>query len=114
MTASITVVPGPVVQVGFTVQPSDLVLGNVFSPPIQASPLDTFGNVAEFHGSISLSLASGPPDAKLLGTIAVPVSGGVATFANVTISRDGKGYAVWAGSNGLTPALSKTFSVTKP
>jgi hypothetical protein len=112
-TASITVTAGPVVQLGFTVQPSDVVLGGVISPSIQVSGLDAFGNFASFYGYVSLGISAGPKDAILTGTATVYAPAGVATFPNIGLSTPGTGYALIAGSNGISPVVSKPFNVTK-
>ena len=76
---------------------------------------DRFGNVdPHFGGNVSLALASNPGDAALGGTIGATASGGVATFAGVTINQGGSGYSLLVTAGGLSGAVTGAFGVIPP
>src|SRR5207244_3066264 len=62
--------------------------------------------------SVTVSLANNPTGATLGGTTTVTVTGGVATFGNLSINRAGAGYTLGANSGSLGSATSASFSVT--
>src|SRR5262249_49891240 len=59
-----------------------------------------------------IALGSNPGGGTLNGTTSVTVSGGVATFSNLSISATGTGYNLTAGSGSLSGAMSANFNVT--
>jgi hypothetical protein len=76
---------------------------------------DRFGNVdPNFGGSASLDLTANPGHATLGGPISVTARGGVATFAGVTISQGGTGYALDVTSSGLSGAVTSAIAVIPP
>jgi hypothetical protein len=57
-------------------------------------------------------LADDPSCGTLSGTLTVTVSGGIATFSNLSIDLAGDGYTLHAATTGLTDADSVAFSIT--
>ena len=60
--------------------------------------------------TLSLNDANG---ATLGGTNPVTLSGGAATFSNLTVSKVGSGYSLTATCDGLTSTSSNTFNITQ-
>jgi hypothetical protein len=112
--ASVQVTPASAAQLTFSVQPADAVEDRAIRPPIQVTTLDQFGNFApDFYGAVTLTLTRGRDDARLQGTVTVGAIAGIATFDNVSVSRDGNNYAITASSSGLGSVESSTFRVRK-
>ncbi len=94
-------------------EPSNVVAGAAIAPAIVVQARDASNNlVSAFNGSVALSLGANPAGAVLGGTTTVSASGGVATFAGVTLSKAGAGVTLVASAGGLTSDNSGTFSVT--
>src|SRR5439155_757735 len=73
---------------------------------------DAQGNTATgFTGDVTVALGANPGSGTLFGTTTVLASGGVATFADLSINRAGAGYRLRAGTPGLTPVTSAAFDV---
>jgi hypothetical protein len=97
----------------FTTQPSDAGMGETISPPVRVTVRDQYGNVvSNAAGSITLSIVplTGTPLATLSGTRTRSVSGGIATFDNLSINLTGVGYRLLAAGLGLT-SESATFNI---
>jgi pantothenate kinase type III len=76
---------------------------------------DAFGNVVtDDNGNASVSLTDAPRDARLHGTLTVPVRAGVAVFDGSMSKKLGAGYALSVTGDGLAPATSDAFKVTHP
>jgi len=106
------IVPGAPFRVAFTGQPSNVVSGAVFSPTVQASILDRFGNVVSLASNpVTLSLGNNPTGATISGSLTVTPVSGVATFTNVALDRAGSNYTLVAGSSGLYTDTSVGFNV---
>ncbi len=85
------------------------------SPAIQVTAQDAFGNTATgFSGSVTVAImpGTGSAAATLNGTLTVPAVGGVATFADLSIDKQGTGYRLVANASGLTGATSTFFDIT--
>jgi hypothetical protein len=97
----------------FTQQPSDTVAGQSVSPAVTVAIVDQFGNVLTSDNSDTVTVAIGnnPSGGTLSGTLTVTVSGGVATFGDLSIDKAGSGYTLVASSSGLTGATSNSFAV---
>ena len=63
-------------------------------------------------GAVSLSFASNPSGARLLGHTTVAASGGEVSFPDVVVDRAGPGYALFVGASGLYGETSIGFDVT--
>jgi hypothetical protein len=82
--------------------------------PVVVEVLDSFGNlvVRDNTDVIKIALATNQNRATLGGTLSATVSGGIATFTNLTISNAGTGYVLSASSGSLSPALSAPFNIS--
>ncbi|MFP2925774.1 lamin tail domain-containing protein [Pyxidicoccus sp. 3LG] len=60
---------------------------------------------------VTLSLAAGPGDASLEGTLTVQAVDGVARFSEVVLKKAGTGYQLKVEASGLEGATSPTFAV---
>ncbi len=101
----------------FQQQPADARVGAVLAPAVTVAVVDELGNVlTDFADRISLALGENPGGATLGGTVeAVEVSGGVATFADLSIDVVAAGYTLVATSEeGLASAVSEPFAITVP
>ena len=61
--------------------------------------------------NVSLAIGGNPAGGTLSGTTTVAVSGGVATFSNLSINKAGNGYTLTASDNGFTGANSNSFNI---
>ncbi len=84
--------------------------GAPFTVAVEA--VDVAGNVVTSHaGDVALALANGVPGAVLSGPLTGAFSGGVATFAGLSIDLTAVGYVVTATSPGLADASTPAFDV---
>ncbi len=107
----------PAVRLAFTTQPSDAAANSAITPPVQVSALDSSGNtITSFAGVVTIALgndASLLHNARLSGSTAAAATGGVATFADLSIDQVGSGYTLTATSGtGATVVESVAFNVT--
>ena len=106
---------GAATQLTFTVQPSNIAILGVITPPVQVTALDAFGNTAtSFTGNVVIAIgndASVLKNAKLGGTLTVAATSGVASFADLTIDQAGAGYTLVVSATGPTGATSNAFTV---
>jgi hypothetical protein len=73
---------------------------------------DASGNlVSSAESPVTLAIATNTSAATLSGTVTVNASGGVATFADLQVTRVGTGYTMSASADGLAGATSTTFDV---
>ena len=93
-------------------QPSNAVVGQPISPAIAVAVVDAKGNTITTNNTqlVTLSIASGPAGAKLLGTTTVRAVNGVADFTNLKLSLAGT-YTLKATGGALTPDLSNVFTI---
>lgn len=111
---SFDIVPGAAAQLVFITQPATAVAGTILAPPIQVEVRDGVGNpVVGFAGNVTVSITtgSGTSGASLSGTKTVLVSGGIATFSDLSINRSGTGYTLAARASGLAGATSPPFDI---
>src|SRR4051812_12782791 len=81
----------------FTVQPSGITAGQAISPAVQVSIEDASGNVVTNDETpITLALEPSSGGATLGGATTVSATSGVATFADLQISKPGTGYTLSA------------------
>lgn len=81
--------------------------------PIAVQVLDRNGDVvSDTTAPITVSLSANPTSATLSGTPTENASGGVATFADLSLTLPGSGYTLQASSGNLTPATSSPFDIT--
>src|SRR5207244_11269285 len=97
---TVTVDPASASRLVFTVQPSQVVIGNAIQPAVVVTALDPFQNIAtSFASTVVMAIgndASLLQNANLGGTTAVPATNGVATFPDLTIDQLGVGYMLTA------------------
>ena len=81
------------------------------APTVQVEVVDSAGNrVTSSTASITMALGPSVGLGALHGTVTVSASGGVASFANLSIDAPGS-YTLRASSPGLTAATSGTFRI---
>ena len=104
---------GPAAKVVYTQQPTAVVAGSLISPAVVVTVQDAGGNtVTSSSATVTIAIGTNPGGGTLSGTVSVAASGGVATFADLSINKTGTGYTLVASSSGLTSATSSTFNVT--
>jgi hypothetical protein len=110
---TVTVTPAVANKLAFGQQPTNVVAGASITPVVTVKVLDAFGNLETGDNSDSVSMAIGtnPAGGTLSGTNPVTVSGGVASFGNLSINNVGNGYTLAASSGSLTSATSNPFNV---
>src|SRR5262249_42815208 len=91
--------------------PASVSAGSGFGVIVAAE--DPFGNLdSSYVGEVTLSLPGQGTGGLLGGTVTAPISGGLAQFPSVSITRAGSGYALAATSGGLDAATTSGFAVT--
>jgi hypothetical protein len=93
-------------------QPSNAVVDQPISPAIAVAVVDAKGNTITTNNTqlVTLSIASGPAGAQLLGTTTVRAVNGVADFTNLRLSLPGT-YTLTATGGALTPDFSNVFTI---
>ena len=87
----------PIARVAFNVGPIAVWTVGATTPPVQAALQNTRGeNVTVGAGYLSVALTpgTGTPGAVLRGTLTRPVTGGVATFNDLSVDLAGSGYTL--------------------
>jgi hypothetical protein len=106
--AAVTVNPAAASQVVFVQPPTNATAGAAISPAVTVKVVDAFGNVRN-GDSVTVSLTGSPSGVTLGGTLTQTVSGGVATFSNLTVSAAGS-YTLTATSGSLSQT-SSSFTI---
>jgi len=102
----------PPTQLQFRVQPSGTTAGFSLTPPVQVAVLDDYANVVTSSGApVTLGLGTAPTGATLGGTAMRNAALGVATFADLFLTRTGT-YTLVATSGSLRSATSNPFTIT--
>lgn len=97
----------------FAEQPSDTGMGMVLSPAVQVHLRSHDGQLmTSATDMVTLSLLANPGGATLGGTLSVAAVGGIATFADLTVSSGGVGYVLAASVSGFLVAGSAPFNVS--
>lgn len=105
----------PPVQIVFSVQPTTARAGAVIVPAVQVTLLDANGQTSTgFTGVVTMTLEPNFYGGKLMGMTTVHAAGGVATFANLSVSKLGFSYRLRATTTqpSLT-VVSAPFNVTR-
>ena len=111
--AAFNITAGTAAKLAFVTQPSNTPPNAAITPAVTVAIEDSNGNtVTTSTASVSIAIATNPGSGTLGGTTTVSAVAGVASFANLTISSSGTGYALGAASTGLTSASSAAFNVT--
>src|SRR5207302_184630 len=107
------VAPAAAARLAFTGQPHTATVDSVLRPPVQVTALDTLGNVAtSVAADVTVALAANASGGALGGTPTARATSGVATFADLSVNRAGKGYRLTASSGQLAGATSDSFDIT--
>src|SRR5881398_1587171 len=108
------VAPATAARLAFTAQPHNATVDSVLKPPVQVTALDSLGNVAtSFAADVTVALAANASGGTLGGTTTVPATSGVATFADLSVNRAGRGYRLTASAGQLAGATSdSSFDIT--
>jgi hypothetical protein len=112
---SFTITPAEADHLLFLQQPTDTATGQTIGPAVIVAVVDAFGNVETGDNSdtVTLSLGNNPGGGTLSGTLAVTVSGGIASFTDLSIDQAGVGYTLHATvGGGLPDSDSDPFTVT--
>jgi predicted outer membrane repeat protein len=110
---NLTNTAGAADHLAFLVQPGHGVAQIPLYPPVQAQILDAYGNplTADNSDQLTLTVASGPGAFTAGSTTTVTVSGGIATFSNLTLTAAGTYTLGETGPGGLTGPNSNSFTV---
>src|SRR5262249_15397175 len=111
--AVVTVTPTAPFQLAFGAQPATTVVGARLQPPVTVRVEDAFGNLVTDGGDtlVSVALGNNPSGAALRGTTTVMARGGIATFTDLSVSRPGVGYTLFARASALGAGASQPFDV---
>ncbi|WP_162944450.1 beta strand repeat-containing protein [Flavisolibacter nicotianae] len=112
---TLTEVAGAATKLAFGQQPSNAVATTAITPAVTIRVLDANGNLVTTDNSTQVSVAIGtnPSAGTLSGTTTANVSGGTATFSNLSINNSGTGYTLSATSTpSLTGVTSNSFNIT--
>jgi hypothetical protein len=112
--ASVIVNPAAAHHLLFLQGPTDTAAGQTITPAVTVAVVDQFGNVVTDDNSdtVTLTIGTNPSGGTLSGTLTVTVSGGIATFDDLSIDITGDGYTLHATTTGLADADSVAFSIT--
>jgi hypothetical protein len=106
---------GTPAELSFRQQPTDSDKLAAIAPPVEVEVLDTCGNTTNPSGDVTLTLIQ-PVDPTyggggvLEGDETQPLSSGVATFGDLTVSESGVGYVLMASYSDLE-VPSETFDI---
>ncbi|HYI00011.1 S8 family serine peptidase, partial [Hyalangium sp.] len=104
---------GPKAALAFTVQPGSTRVGTALSPAVRVAIQDAYGNVdTQATDAVTVALGSNPRNGTLSGGRTVNAINGVATFSDLSINRNGKGYTLQASAGALSTAASTSFDIT--
>ena len=95
----------------FLQQPTDTTAGQAITPAVTVEILDQFNNVLTNDNTDTITVARSD-GGTLNGTLTQTVSGGVATFGDLSINQAGTGYMLNANSTGLAQITSNGFAIT--
>ena len=108
----VTATVDPVRQLVFRNVPTSAVAGGKLAA-FRVELQDSQGNVrTDGTQTVTVALGNNPTGDTLLGTLAVPLVNGVATFDTLSLRKAGGGYTLVASAPGATGATSPAFSVT--
>jgi Bacterial Ig-like domain (group 3) len=114
-----TVNPGSLNHLLFLQQPTNTVAGQTITPAVTVEEFDVNNNLLTNDNTthVVMSIFTNPGSGTLSGSTNVIVSGGIATFSNLSINNVGNGYVLQAqaqpASLGIT-VTSNSFNVTSP
>ncbi|HEY3448872.1 MAG TPA: invasin domain 3-containing protein [Myxococcales bacterium] len=100
----------PAVKLSVTV-PASALVGAALQPAVTVSFLDDTDAVTPVTGTVQIKIGDNPGTATLGGTVSAAAVDGVATFADLTLSKVGKGYTLVASAETLPDATSQRFDI---
>ncbi|WP_224361636.1 S8 family serine peptidase [Hyalangium versicolor] len=110
--AAFDIAHGPTAAAVFTVQPGSAPVGAVITPAVRVTLQDAYGNVAtSATDAVTVAIGNNPRNGTLSGTKTANAINGVATFSDLSINRNGKGYTLTASTGSLS-ATSTAFDIT--
>ncbi len=99
----------------FIQQPTNTEADAPITPAVEIEIVDQFGDrLTTATNDVTVAIGTNPAGGSLSGTKTMAASGGVATFAGLSIDQIATGYTLVASSSGLTGATSTAFDVTGP
>ena len=114
----VTISPGPATLLSFETEPDDGTSLVDLSPAPVVALYDAFGNAAtNADGTVTVTVTSGPLGGSLVGTGAVSISGGTATFDaiafDVATANGGQDYVLTATTDAgsANPIASASFEI---
>ncbi len=111
--ATITLSAGAASRLRFSGQPSSTTTGSAISPAVTVRVEDAQGTlVTGATNTVTIALGANPGGATLSGTKTVAASGGIATFADLSLNSPGTGYTLTASASGLSGDVSSAFNIT--
>ncbi|MCH8478689.1 MAG: hypothetical protein LAT56_12200, partial [Wenzhouxiangella sp.] len=110
VSALFDVTPGPVAVLSFETQPTSVDAGAAISPAVTVAVTDINGFAVVDGTTVALSLASGPAEGELLGTLEQGTIDGMATFPGLSLQVTGT-YTLQASVEGLQ-VTSSEFQIT--
>ncbi len=112
--AAFNITTAATIHLVFSVPPSTTTAGQVITPPVQVSALNSLNAlVTSFTGPVTVAIASGTGavGGTLGGTLTVNAVNGVATFSDLVITKAGTGYKLTASSPGTAAGTSPSFTI---
>jgi hypothetical protein len=101
-----------IVRLSFLVQPSDSEEDERLSPAVQVAAVNVGGaTVPSAEGEVEVRLGRNPEDARLRGDRTQRFAGGVATFDDLRVDKEGGSYTLIAGVGGLPDVESAPFQI---
>lgn len=101
-------------RLSFTVQPGQVAKGNIMTPAIQVSALDSTGRTdVAFSATITVQILLNPVGGNLSGSTTINPVNGVASFGDLKIDKSGQNYTLQASAPGARAASSAAFTVTQ-
>ncbi len=111
--APFDITEGAAAKLAFVVNPVTTIAGATVSPAVQVDVEDAAGNLLpSAAATVSVTLGTNPGAATLGGGGTVAATGGVASFADLTLDKAGVGYSLIASAPGLGSATSAAFDIT--
>jgi adhesin/invasin len=111
---TVSVSAGPASSLSFSQQPTDAASGATITPAVTVTVVDAFGNPASATVHLDLDVAPGVI-ASLGGTNDVATVGGVATFADLSVTQTlnllNDPFTLTASATGASSATSSTFNI---
>jgi hypothetical protein len=110
-TATIVVRQEPT-HLEFVSPPTVAMVGDTITPAVEVAIKDLGGaTVADATDTVSVAIGASPAGAVLAGTTTLGAVGGVASFTDLTIDREGSGYTLAATAPRLHRASSPAFDI---